>query len=211
MVRTATELPSVMRDIDRPRRRRRWAPVVVAALGVLAVAFGIFAATFVASYQPLQADPGGANSGVTGPVRKLGSFQPPGDRRPFVAYLAPYRDGRVIGLGFTIVNREWFPVTVLQIGGSGGDPLRQLSVGIGSDRDFGTSPPSQPATSPFRPFTVTGRSATYVLVRYRFVGCSGDTVLVANVVVTYRAFGVTHRVPLALPYSLRVDGREGCS
>jgi hypothetical protein len=194
--------------MGRSPRRRRWGIRTAAAIIALLVAFGIFAAVFVSSYQPLQVDAGGVASGVTGSVQNLGSFLPPkGDRpAPFVAYLAPYQDGQVISLGFTVINREWFPVTVQQIGSPGGSPLQQLSVRIGSDPD---------ATAAFTPFKAPSNTGTYVVVRYRFVGCSlngaGETLMTANMPLTYRAFGVSHRVFLPLPYSIRVFGRGGCS
>ena len=199
-----------------PRRGGLWWLWLILGLSVLVVAFGAFAGVFIANYQPLQADPGGANAGVFGDVQNVGSFLPPGeDTKLFVGYLAPYQDGKYIELGFTIINREYFPVTVEQIGGVGGEPLRQVSVRVGSDHDFGTTPPSIPATHPFRPFKVTSSTATYVSMRYQYAGCtlrgSGETVEVSNVFVVYRAFGQTYHVFLPLPYSIRVFGRAGCS
>ena len=77
-------------------RTRAWALGAAIGVAALLLGFATFAAFFVASYQPLEADPGGANSGVYGDVQKVGSFLPPGSAypKPFVAYLAPYEDGR---------------------------------------------------------------------------------------------------------------------
>jgi hypothetical protein len=194
--------------IGRSSRRCGWGIGTAIAFISLLVAFGIFAGVFVSSYQPLQLDAGGVVSGVTGNVQNLGSFLPPeGDRPPpFVAYLAPYQEGQVINLGFTVINREWFPVTVQQIGSPGGEPLQLLSVRFGTD-------PSD--TAAFSPFEVLSSTGIYVVVKYRFVGCSlrgpGEVLMSASMPLAYRAFGISHRVFLPLPYSIRVSGHGGCS
>src|SRR5437660_8269581 len=154
MVQAAEVIPATKKGGSSTHRRRRLLTTLI-VVGLLLAAFGIFAVSFVASYQPLQADPGGAPSGVTGNVQNLGSYLPPGNADPtdFVAYLAPpTKTTDSSTSAFTIENREYFPVTVEEVGGLGGAPLRQISVRIGSGSDFGTSPPSQPATHPFRPF-----------------------------------------------------------
>jgi hypothetical protein len=216
LVRTEARMREAEGSAAPVRTRRRLAIAATAGI-VLVLALAIGAGWFLSSYQPLSAGPGGLRPGVTGNVRNVGSFLPPssGDSAPFVAYQAPYQDGQVIGLRFTVANGEAFPVTVEQIGfgGPSWSVLRQLSVQVGS---LLNAPGPAPAHfTPFRPFAISNQAPVYIVVKLQFLGCSlhgpGETVMLSSVPVTYRSFGITHHAVLPLPYSIRVFGRGGCN
>jgi hypothetical protein len=106
-------------------------------------------------------------------------------------------------------------VTIDEIGTDGGAVVRRVEVSVNDP----TTPPS--ATAPlvaFQPFTLEPDQARFVVVRYRFAGCTLDQpeeqVTETHQQVTYgiEIAGVTlHRSDeLALPFSLRVIGDAGC-
>jgi hypothetical protein len=154
-----------------------------------------------------------------GPVTRVPAVEP-STLRPLVAFDVPYRDGKWLEHGFTLVNDAPFPVTVDQIGLPGqGDPLRQVSVTMNSS-DVSPGPPLPDQMVDFRPFTIPPDGARFILVRWEFSGCSltgspeNYTTAAVQLVKFHMRLGwvTVHRSSfLPMPYSITVSGRLGCA
>jgi hypothetical protein len=136
----------------------------------------------------------------------------------------PYRDGKWLETGFTLVNDAPFPVTVDEIGlpdpAGSRDPFSQIHVSMNAPavEPWGPGIPDQMVR--FRPFTLPSHDARFILVRYEFSGCSltqsqEDLVLKATQLVRFRMrigwVTIRRSDLLPLPYSIAVSGNEGCA
>jgi hypothetical protein len=133
---------------------------------------------------------------------------------PSTAFHVPYRDGKWLEMGFTIYNFSPFPVTVWDVGhrDPNGEPLRQMSVSM-----EGIDVPDLMVE--LRRFTLAPDTGRYVVIRYRFSGCSMSNSPEEYATYTRQQVRFSMRVGwitiqrsevLPLRYSVAVQGRGGC-
>lgn len=211
---TITELPS-LDTVPKPPRRRPWLRIVFALLLLAILGFGAWAAAFLSNYQPLAAD--GLMSSVAASASEIGSFTSP-HGEVFTAYRLPYADGQRFGYGFTLVNHGSFPVTIERISVPWGGPEYEFpaeptGVRIGK----GIRPYSFYAKGghgvPFEPFVLRPDEYRAIWMQNRFVHCSpGDGgMIIGNVDVTFRVFGITRHTTLSSGYTIETRGTGRCA
>jgi hypothetical protein len=198
--------------------RRRW-PYVAAAsfVALILVAGGVTLWWLSTQFEPIRAN-STALSRVRvdgGQLTRLRAWDASGSSGHFVAFDIPYRDGKWLDVGYTLRNDAPFPVVVDQIGSlvSNDSPIRQVSVSM----EFSEA---SDLMIPFRPFTIPSHDGRFVVVRYRFSGCSldpkaEDPVFLATQRVMFRmriGWITIHRSEfLPLGYSIAISGNEGCN
>jgi hypothetical protein len=201
-----------------PRRRRRY--VLASVLAFMLVAVGIGFWWTATRFAPLSINGGSAHVRVeVGNVTRVDALLPSGE--PFVAFHVPYRNGKWLDTGFTLINEGPFPIMVDQIGfaGEAFPPTKEASVRMSLPPfEWGPGPPDQMV--PFRPFTLGSDEGRYVFVRHQFFGCTlggsqESAVTWARETVKFRIrvgwMDIHRSEALPMSYSIYASGREGCT
>ena len=188
--------------------------MVTAILVVLSAL--VFSGIFLAQYQPLTMNGGGAAFVDPRFATRIGDFTPP-DGQPFSAYVVRYEDGLTIRYGMTLYNRGPLPVTITGVGEPECEgcvfPLVFERASVAPAR--GQFMFDHRHARPLEPFVIEPGAFRYVILEDRFDHCesyeqAGDGVTFLSVAVRYRTWLVSHEVQLPMPYTLEVRMRNGC-